>query len=126
MPLYPGALDFITADLDQRIGTGAAVAAEVIREHIQAGPRSGVHWPDMPRRSSAPGEYPQEQTGDLLRSVGVEHERPTEYVVGSVDNPPPEAAKLEFTPVFYGGRHWLSKAMEDVQTHALMLAAAAK
>lgn len=125
MPLYPGALEFLDADVAQRIGQGAAVAAAITKEHISLGARHGKHHPGLPHVSSSPAEYPQEQFGDLIRSVGFEHVNGTTYEVGSIHNPPPEALDLEERPKIYGGRPWLSRSMESGETHALMLAAAA-
>ena len=47
----------------------AEVGADVLRENLSAGSRSGRQYPDLPRRSSAPGEMPQEQTGELKGMV---------------------------------------------------------
>src|SRR5690348_2327837 len=124
MALYSGAIDYLRADVTQRIGQGAAVAAAIVSDHLAAGPRSGVHWPELPRRSSAPGEYPQEQFGPLRASIGHDHVGGTTWEAGAIHNPPEEAAKLEFSPVSEGGRPWLSRAMEDPETHEVMLRAA--
>ncbi len=47
----------------------ADVGADVLRENLSAGSRSGVHYPTLPRRSSAPGEYSQLQSGRLQGMV---------------------------------------------------------
>lgn len=124
MSLFPGALDWLTQDVGQRIGQGAAVAADITREHVAVGERSGHRYDDLPRQSSAPGEYPQEQFGPLHASIGYEQTGETTFEVGSIYNPPPEAADLEFRPVADGGRPWLSMAMEDPETHWAMQKAA--
>lgn len=40
-----------------------------IRERLLPGSRGGHKYPRLPRRSSAPGEAPQYQFGDLFRSI---------------------------------------------------------
>ncbi len=47
----------------------AEVGAEVLRENLSAGGRSGTQYPGLPRRSSAPGEFSQEQRGVLKGMV---------------------------------------------------------
>ena len=105
----------------------ASVAAEVIRENVQAGPRSGTWWYQFgaERQSSAPGEFPQEQSGALYNSVGVIPEgggEPAAYLVGSVIDPPADGHdyRLEFDPEDQGGRPWLARTMEDPDTHRAM------
>ncbi len=47
----------------------AEVGADALRENLSAGSRSGVQYKSLPRRSSAPGEMPQEQSGRLKSMV---------------------------------------------------------
>lgn len=45
------------------------LAGELIK--AMASPKSGVFWPWLPNRSSAPGEFPAIQSGDLVNSIRV-------------------------------------------------------
>lgn len=46
-------------------------ALETVREvkRLMRDPKHGVHWPGLPRRSSAPGEAPAIQSGRLIGAV---------------------------------------------------------
>lgn len=129
MALYPGALERIEQDVDMRIGAAAKVGAAITKAHLDE-PGSGIHWPNLPNRSSAPGEYPARQFGPLQDSIGSDRVASTVYYVGSIHNTPPEAYFMEFKSVegewpYNGGRPWLSKSMEDAETHVRMNQAAA-
>lgn len=123
MTLLPGALEVLTRDVARRIEAGARSGAEITKAHLDE-PGTGKHWPWLPHRSSAPGEYPARQYGPLQDSVGHEQVGETTFYVGSIHNPPPEAAILEFSPTSMGGRPWLSKSLEDSETRHMMLRAA--
>lgn len=45
------------------------LAGEIIK--AMASPKSGVFWPWLPNRSSAPGEFPAIQSGDMVNSIRV-------------------------------------------------------
>ena len=47
----------------------ADIGADELRTNLSAGPRSGRQYPNLPRRSSAPGQYSQEQSGRLKGMV---------------------------------------------------------
>lgn len=119
MSLLASGLAQLEQHVHQLIGTAASKADEVTKDHLDE-PGSGIHWPWLPHRSSAPGEYPARQYGPLQESIGHEAKGVGQFVVGSIHNPPPEAVTLEFSPTFMGGRPWLSKSMEDPQTHSEM------
>lgn len=61
-------------EFDLQLGVMLEAAADeganVLDKHLKAGARSGVKYRRLPRRSSAPGQYPQEQSGELRRGVG--------------------------------------------------------
>ncbi len=59
---------------------GAAVKQRFIKG--LTGPHSGIHYPRMPNRSSAPGEFPATQSGRLLGGTKQET-RANEVEVGS-------------------------------------------
>lgn len=89
-----------------------------------SGPGSGVHWPGQPNPSSAPGQYPAEQSGALVQSIDARREG-DHWEVGSFDAPP-EAFALEYpsppgSPITrqsdHGARPWLSKALTDPDLH---------
>lgn len=42
---------------------------EMFRRHA-TGRRSGIHWPSLPRRSSAEGEFPARQSGRMAKNIG--------------------------------------------------------
>lgn len=65
-PAFEAAL---IADLEPRLERAGDQFAGALDENLAAGERSGIHWSGMPRRSSAPYEYPQEQTGQLRSGV---------------------------------------------------------
>lgn len=121
MSLFPGALERLTLDVDMRIGAAATEAAKITKDHLDE-PGHGIHWPNLPHRSSALGQYPARQFGPLYDSIGSEQVAVTVYHVGSIHNPPPEAYFMEFNPQTPkgGGRPWLSKSMEDAETHVRM------
>ncbi len=66
----PNALAQLQELVDGALLDMAEVGAEDLRGNLSAGPRSGIQYPSLPRRSSAPGEFSQEQTGGLRGMVG--------------------------------------------------------
>lgn len=59
----------LTAQLKEVKAVTAEVYAEQLRDNLSAGPRSGRKYPDLPRQSSGPGEFSQEQSGNLKSMV---------------------------------------------------------
>jgi hypothetical protein len=55
----------------QAIEEASLAAAEQLDENTSAGPRSGRKYPGLPRTSSAPSEFLQEQGGGLNDSIDV-------------------------------------------------------
>lgn len=77
-------------------------AASYLQDRLSYHSTSGVHWGEEypnwfgdsnPNRSSAYGEYPQEQSGSLAESVGVEDENDLAVQVGFFGE---DQAKLEY------------------------------
>jgi hypothetical protein len=60
---------------------GDDVVKETVRL-IKSPPKTGIHYPDLPNRSSAPGEAPANQSGDLAKSVDYIVRSPYEMTVG--------------------------------------------
>lgn len=69
-PLGP----LLAYDLDTAVGVAASEMSVLLFDELARGPRSGIHWADLPYRSSAPGEPEQEQSGELRGSVGTQPE----------------------------------------------------
>ncbi|GAA5503015.1 hypothetical protein Dxin01_02764 [Deinococcus xinjiangensis] len=103
-------------EADERL---ARAAANFLTDVLgQAG--SGTHWPGLPNPSSAPGQYPAEQSGKLRESIDAQLIEGV-WEFGSF-NAPPEAWALEYpsppnSPITrqsaHGARPWLSKALTD-------------
>jgi hypothetical protein len=109
----PAGIQTALARAGQAIQQKAAPAmAEAMREALARGERSGNFYPSG-LRASAPGEYPQEVSGELRRSVGSAPLSPTSAAVGFINAPPPYATDLEFKPAARGGRQPVTKAMLD-------------
>ena len=93
----------------ERMGNAAR---EQLRENLSRGPRSGVKYSSLPFPSSAPGEYPQEQEGDLKASIENNPTNdPLRREVGSFGVAHGEF--LEFAPESHGGNKWLTRSMND-------------
>lgn len=61
-------------ELKARVSRRAVVAGELVRQKMQTlieEPKSGSVYPGNPRASSAPGEAPASQSGDLVESLEV-------------------------------------------------------
>lgn len=121
MPVRPAALQEALGWASEFLEAAANEGAVVIQENLdQEG--SGVHYAGLPRRSSAPGEYPAPQSRELQNSIDARPFDAFRYGVGAYDAPE-HAIYLEFYPPAQGGRVWLSRTMETPITHARMLAA---
>jgi len=79
-----------------------------------------MHHEGNPNRSSAPGEYPAEQTRALRDSVGIATMGPLEVTFGVFDAPD-YALKLEYDPPSQGGRPFMSMALHDPEIHKAAL-----
>jgi hypothetical protein len=86
----------LEAEVSKGLADASLAAAVELERRISRGGRKGKQYRDAkhPKRSSAPGEYPQEQMGDLKRSVNAN-----------------QASKLEFEVGFFGGQDLVDKAM---------------
>ena len=100
---------------------GAQAAADKLHEKL-SGEGSGVKYSGLPRRSSAEGEYPAEQKGDLLRSIKArpDPKRPGFAEWGSIDGPAFVTA-LHFKAPDAGGRPFMDDALQDRDIHQAVL-----
>ncbi|MCA1800237.1 MAG: hypothetical protein LC687_02600 [Actinobacteria bacterium] len=124
--LYPQAMPAIRAHLGKTMERTALVGAEELDKKIARGTRSGdpvsaYEEIEMRARESAPGEFPQEQTGELRRSLDV---RPgsggTEFLIGFFDTDQEKLLDIEFGPPEQGGRPLLGQHFTDMRTHGAM------
>lgn len=92
--------------------SAATSAAEVLAEKL-SGPGGGVQYPGQPNRSSAPGEYPAEQSGKLRDSIKAKPLEGTRSGFGSVDGPE-YVIPLHFSP---DGRPFMDDAKHDRDVH---------
>lgn len=107
----------LLADLTHKAEAAADAASDILWENVGAGPRSGEHYAGLPRPSSAANEFPQEQFGDLRRSVGTEKgTTPLVIRVGFFGDDMQKLANLEFAPPSQGGRKPLARTMSDSRT----------
>lgn len=60
----------IRKQLEQAMKQAAEASAKLLGENLSAGTRSGRKYAKLPRRSSAPDEFIQEQFGDIKRGIG--------------------------------------------------------
>ena len=112
------------AELKRRLSpvalAGAQGGAEVLAEKL-SGPGSGRQYPGLPNRSSAEGEYPAEQEGDLLGSVDAQPAGEAAAVFGLINNPPAHAIALHSRPPDMGGRPVMDDARHDRDIHRAIL-----
>ena len=122
--------------LFQAIRDGAHLVVRTAKDGIRKGPKTGVvythRFPDVfpggprraryrrghPHQASAPGEYPAADTGNLMRSIHDEHEKPAEVAEAGEDAfaaiiaaDAEYAAPLELKPEEKGGRPFLRRAL---------------
>jgi hypothetical protein len=108
------------------VQAAAEAAAEQLSINVQRGRRTGRKYPNLPYISSAPGEYPQEQSSESRRSIGAELEADGVYLVGYHEAPayvfylegllPDGGAKL----TELGVRYPVTRTMESPDTQRRM------
>jgi hypothetical protein len=116
--------------LARQLDRAGDAAAAVLRENVSAGARSGRKYPRLPRRSSAPDEFLQEQFGDLKGAVKAQSQDELIRQVGIIDHPKlgdNALGALEFgnRAGTLAGRQSVTRTMEATTTHELMGAAIA-
>lgn len=74
----------LSNELTELMGAAAVEAGIGLSNRLsyRSGKRTGTKWPQNKRRSSAKGEYPQEQTGELRSWVDADIEGPLTAMVG--------------------------------------------
>lgn len=128
LTVTPNLHELLARHCDPVMRDVAETTSDFLREKL-SGPGSGIQHPNLPNPSSLPGEYPAEQSGDLLACIGAEQVAPSQYAVGALNSVAPvpiEAWALEYpqppsSPVdrqtAHGARPWLSKAAGDEELH---------
>lgn len=115
------------------LSLAAQEAAGYLELRLSSTSGTGIHWAGLPHRSSAPGEYPVRQFGDLMRGVG--HDPAPEYAGPAIVYIKGEMGKLaglEFAPPSpnpntppgglraKGGRGMMWMHFTDPDTHEAM------
>lgn len=120
--LYPEAMPNIRQHLKMAVGRSALHGAAMLDEKLMRGTRSGRIIKGRPAQSSAPDEWPQEQTGALRRALDVrEGNTETEYLVGFFDGNEKQLLELEFNPPEKGGRPLLGDHFNSADVQGAML-----
>ena len=115
MPLDFNKLVSVTTRTATRaLAFAADAGVDELHANLAAGERSGRKYPNLPRTSSAFGEFPQEQFGDLRDSVKSWRINPLRYAMG-FQNAPDYALDIEQS------RAPLANTFEDPMTQAKML-----
>lgn len=112
-------------NLSVTLNKGAEALEDKLSENLSAesGTRTGRHYPNLPRRSSAPdsGEYPQEQSGRLKEGTGHRSTRNPLMKEVFVKDDEGKLRNLEFAPPAEGGRAFMHMTMVDPETTKRML-----
>ena len=92
--------------------------ADLLRRNLSSTSGSGIQYPNLPNRSSAPGEYPTMQTGELRDGVGWEA-TPTGGII-FIEDDLGKLIGLEFSAPSEGGRAPMRMFITDEETHRAM------
>jgi hypothetical protein len=103
---------------------GARAGAKYTKEQL-SGSGSGKEYSNLPRRSSAPGEYPAKQSGQLAKKIQMRKVDNLNASFGAV-KATQYMLNLEFFPASLGGRKWLTKIYLDKGTHEAIINAVTK
>lgn len=123
MPIDLNKFDsIITRTANNALRLASNEGALTLYENLEAGERSGIQYFFLPRQSSAAGEFPQEQSGDLRASIASWQIAPLKFGMGFKNNVPEYAIDIEYAPSDQGGRAPLALTFESVLTHARMMA----
>ena len=115
--LDPNAMQNIEARVSELLNAAAEEGANVLRDNLSGQGRTGIHWSNLPYPSSAPGEFPTEQFGDLVAGVYWEGTKdPLVKQIGVKDNPLPKLLNLELAPESEGGRKFMYRTFSIPET----------
>lgn len=108
--LFPQAIPTIRAHLTAALGRAADVSADILDENLSLHGVSGAQWKNLPRRSSAENEMPQEQFGNLRGAIKFYQDNGRWYV-GFSGLDEQYLKHIEFASPADGGRAPLSTTM---------------
>ncbi len=113
--LSPTLLREIERDLEPRIERAAKKGAEILKANVGSTSHgAGRKYSNLPNVSSAPGQFPVRQEGDLEASVQANPSNdPLVWEVGFFGEPLSKLLNLEFAPSSQGGRQPLARVFED-------------
>lgn len=113
----------VRREVDAALEAASWAGAEAFDASVARGARSGVRYAGSPAQSSAPGEYPQEQSGEYRRSIAAARVAWNLHVFGPIVDPPEYAFWLEVLPPQDGGRAPVRRTGEDPRTRERVLEA---
>lgn len=94
---------------------GGRAAIDIVVRRAQVGmingPHSGVHYPRLPNRSSAPGEYAATQSGTMLGSI----QGTNTFLQMRISADAPHAGYLEFGTSRMAPRPVIANAVRDTE-----------
>lgn len=98
--LNPNLMVEMNARHKNLLAAAAAEASEALRDELSSETHgTGIHWPTLPNRSSAPGEMPVKQSGALAEGVGIADDTSSATGVKVViDDDLEKLVDLEFAP----------------------------
>src|SRR6056297_58686 len=102
---------------DRVINEATMGAFERLFVELDVHATSGRQWPGDPNQASAPGEYPQLQSGELQSAVEVHPAGEYAYRVGFFGPEKQKYAELEFNDPSDGGRRPLGMLFEEAETY---------
>lgn len=127
----PNALKELYAEVDRVLAAMAEAGADQLSDNLSAGSRSGVFYPSNPRRSSASGEFSQEQTGQLKGMVGSGQLAPLSHYFGlepgnSDETKQAKAQEFGAPSNNLTGRANVTRTSLDSKTHRRMVTAGSR
>ena len=111
LTLNPAAINQALAVAAKRAQQGVVAAYEEMDGRLKRGERSGVWYLGQPAQSSAPGEDPQEQTGEFRGSLRIVPVGSIKWAIGVPFNTKNKG--LEFKPYALGGSKPFGRAYRD-------------
>ncbi len=121
--LYPNAAAIIAKQLERPVQRAAESKAADLKRNVSRGPRSGVKYAGLPYQSSAPGEFPQQQSSGDEALVNSIEANPTNdrlrWQVGFFGQPQKKLNALEwgYEPNNLEARAPLQRTMDDNESN---------